>query len=164
MTQEQEFIETCCDFGASRKVFEILKIIVKPDAKESTTELKSATKEYEVKAADSNIIESCFMFLTNFTMKESGQQSLLGQGKAKGSILESYWGMFTYFHANTSFDFVSNILANVSSKKEGRQYIIENDMICKITDYLNGRDEKWPNKHRRQQLLSTLRNLFFEHE
>ena len=104
------------------------------------------------------------MFLTNFTCQEAGQKSILGHGKTKGTVIESIWGMFTYFYANTSFDFVSNIIANVTSLKEGRQYVIENDMLRKLFDCVQGKDEKIPTKHRKEQLLSALRNCFFEHE
>jgi surface polysaccharide O-acyltransferase-like enzyme len=71
--------------------------------------------------------------------------------------------MFSYFHANTSFDFVSNIFANISSLKEGRQYMIEQNMIMKVIDLLLAKSNPI-NKHRKENLFSVLRNCLFEHE
>ena len=70
---------------------------------------------YEVDATFASPIQCAFMFLTNLTLEEEGKVHFLGEGKTKGSILENLIGMFQYFKTNTTFDFVSNILANVSS-------------------------------------------------
>ena len=69
------------------------------------------------------------MFLTNLTAIESGQVHLLGEGAAKGAILENIMGMFTYFKTNAAFDFVANIFANISSLKAGRQWIVESGQL-----------------------------------
>ena len=65
------------------------------------------------------------MLYTNLTILEDGQKNLLGEGKTKGAIIENLVGMFNYFKTNPTFDFVSNILANVSALKDGRKFIIE---------------------------------------
>ena len=65
------------------------------------------------------------MLYTNLTILEDGQKHLLGEGKTKGAIIENLVGMFNYFKTNPTFDFVSNILANVSALKDGRKFIIE---------------------------------------
>jgi len=69
------------------------------------------------------------MFLTNLTAYESGQVHLLGEGDAKGTLLENMMGMFMYFKTNQTFDFISNIYANISSLKAGRQWIVESGQI-----------------------------------
>ena len=102
------------------------------------------------------------MLLTNLTILENGQKHLLGEGKTKGSILENIVGMFNFFKTNHTFDFVSNILANVSALKEGRRFIIEQNLIKQVLDLLLDRTNT--NEHRRKQLLACLRNLCFEYE
>lgn len=72
------------------------------------------------------------MFLTNLTTIESGQVHLLGDGNTKGAILENILGMFVYFKTNTTFDFIANIFANVSSLKAGRQWMIESGQLKPI--------------------------------
>ena len=47
-------------------------------------------------------------------------------------ILENLLGMFFYFHDNVSFDFIANALANVSSLKEGRKWLIESGNLDKL--------------------------------
>lgn len=70
--------------------------------------------------------------------------------------------MFCYFLKSTVFDFVANILANVSALKQGREVIIDQaDMMPKIVDML--RYEK-VNAHRRTHLFACLRNLAFDYE
>ena len=103
------------------------------------------------------------MFLTNLTILESGQKHLLGEGKTKGAILENLFGMFNYFKTNPTFDFVSNILANISALQPGRKFLIENNaMIGQIADL--ALDRANTNEHRRKQLLACLRNACFEYE
>jgi len=87
---------------------------------------------------------------------------LLGEGKTKGSIVENIFGMFSFFKTNPTFDFVSNIIANVSALKEGRKFIIEQNMLKQILDLVVDRENT--NAHRRKQLLSCLRNCCFEYE
>ena len=69
--------------------------------------------------------------------------------------------MFCYFVQNGSFDFVSNVMSNVSGLKEGREYMLNNKMHNKIIDFLKG---DRINKHRRTHLIETLRNIAFEYE
>ena len=90
------------------------------------TEEGGTTKVYEVNANFAGPIQCALMFLTNLTILESGQKHLLGEGKTKGAILENLFGMFNYFKTNPTFDFVSNILANISALQLGRKFLIEN--------------------------------------
>ena len=104
------------------------------------------------------------MFLSNLTAIEVGQQHLLGingDGKFKFIIAESIFGMFCYFQKNTSFDFVSNIMANLACCEDGRKFMIEHQyieaiVVNMVTKYLNA--------HRRKYLMACLRNLFFEYQ
>ena len=81
---------------------------------------------YEIKADQANSIQGAVMLLSNVSLTESGQIHLLGtDAKTRGAILENLVGMFTYFRTSEMFDFVSNILSNISSLKEGRCWMIE---------------------------------------
>ena len=70
--------------------------------------------------------------------------------------------MFSYFKTNPTFDFVSNILANISASKPGRKFMIEQNMLTQISDLII--DKAHTNDHRRKQLLACLRNTCFEYE
>lgn len=65
------------------------------------------------------------MLLCNLSIPENGAKHLLGEGKTRGAIIENITGMFNYFKTNTTFDFVSNILANTSALAAGRRWMIE---------------------------------------
>lgn len=41
-------------------------------------------------------------------------------------------GMSGHFIKNAAFDFVANVLSNVAALKEGREYMIDNDMLESI--------------------------------
>ena len=85
----------------------------------------------------------------------------MGEGKTKGVIFDNLFGMFTYFLKNTIFDFISNIMANVSALKEGREHVISSNILPKLLDII--RYEK-VNSHRRKYLIETVRNTAFEYE
>lgn len=102
------------------------------------------------------------MLLTNLTIVESGQKHFLGEGKTKGAILENIFGMFTYFKTNTTFDFVSNICANVSSLTAGRRFMVDSGLLPQVIDVIL--DQANCNEHRRKNLLATVRNSCFEYE
>ncbi len=80
------------------------------------------------------------MLLNNVTVDEDGQKHLIGEGKTQGLILDNLFGMFCYFLKSNIFDFVSNILANVTAIKEGRDLVLSPDspsmMFPKIVDML----------------------------
>jgi len=104
------------------------------------------------------------MLLSNVAMTETGQNHMLGSDKkTKGSIIENLCGMFTYFRNSEMFDFVANILANVSSLKAGRQWMIENSKNVLSPLFLLLQDPEL-SKHRRKHLIETLRNVLFEWE
>lgn len=101
------------------------------------------------------------MLLTNVTVSEEGQKHLIGEGRTKGLILDNLFGMFCYFLKSGIFDFIANILANVTAVKEGRDIIIDQDMLAKIVDML-----RWDkvSAHRRKHLIECLRNVAFGYE
>lgn len=104
------------------------------------------------------------MLLSNLTALEAGQRHLLGieeSSKFKFVIAESIFGMMCYFSKNTSFDFVSNIMANLACLEEGRQFMIDNKYIEAIVVQMV---TKYLNAHRRKYLMTCLRNLLFEYE
>ena len=75
------------------------------------------------------------MFLTNLTMIEEGKKHVLGldgDHKLKGAIIENFFEMFSYFCLKTEFDFTANVLSNVISLIEGREELIENNILSKI--------------------------------
>jgi hypothetical protein len=172
LVQDKAFIEQCIEHGAVRRVFDFLMHNVKQDTEDATgsstkiiedqpTEEGGKRKIYEVDGQFATPIQCAFMFLTNLSLPEPGQIHLLGEGKLKGSVLDNIFGMFTYFKTNTSFDFVSNILANFSSLKAGRRHLIEKGHLQTIFKVLM---EKDTNAHRRKHLLATVRNCCFEYE
>lgn len=92
-------------------------------------------------------------------MHAAGQKHLLSINNQ--IIPESIFGMFCYFNKNCSFDFVSNIMANLACLSEGRKYMIDNKYIEGIVVQLV---TKFLNEHRRTYLMSCLRNLLFEYD
>lgn len=102
------------------------------------------------------------MLLTNMTILETGQKHLMGEGKTRGAIIENVFGMFSFFKTNPTFDFASNVLANVSAIKDGRRFMIEQNILLQILDLVQ--DKAVTNDHRRKQLLACLRNICFEYE
>lgn len=104
----------------------------------------------------------CMMLLTNVTIGEEGQKHLIGDGKTKGIILDNLFGMFCYFLKSNIFDFIANVLANVSGLKEGREVIVEQaNMLPRLLDML-----RWDkvNAHRRTHIIECVRNVAFEYE
>lgn len=69
--------------------------------------------------------------------------------------------MFCYFNKNTSFDFVSNVMANLACQSEGRQFLVEHKYIEAIVDQMIKQNL---NDHRRKFLIGCLRNLLFDVE
>ena len=69
--------------------------------------------------------------------------------------------MFTYFTKNTSFDFVSNVMANLACQKQGRQFMVDHKYIQVIVQQMV---KQKLNDHRRKYLISCLRNLLFDTE
>ena len=123
-----------------RRVFDFLMNNVRQDStsvgssahivEDQRTEEGGVTKIYQVDPTFASPVQSAFMLLTNLTITESGQSHLLGEGKTKGAIIENLVGMFTYFKTNPTFDFVANILANVTALKAGRRFIVEQNLVA----------------------------------
>jgi hypothetical protein len=73
-----------------------------------------------------------FMLISNYTTHDIGQKHFLGiegDQKYKFIIAEALFSMFCYFSKNTIFDFGSNIMANLSCLKEGREFMVNNKYI-----------------------------------
>jgi hypothetical protein len=135
---DKTWVERLVKLNVSRRVFEYLMHNVKP----SSSSIRTANAEivkvkhteegglfdvYEIKSGEANSIQAAVMLLSNVANTESGQQHMLGvDKKTRGAVLENLVGMFTYFRTSEMFDFVANILSNVSSLKEGRCWMIEN--------------------------------------
>ncbi len=90
------------------------------------------------------------MLLSNITITDKGQKHLLGEGKTQGGVLDNLFGMFCYFAKAGTFDFISNILSNLSAQKEARIYMLDNKMLQKIISMLK---ENSVNQHRRIHLI-----------
>mmetsp|Transcript_3751 Transcript_3751/g.6396 ORF Transcript_3751/g.6396 Transcript_3751/m.6396 type:complete len:222 (+) Transcript_3751:489-1154(+) len=108
------------------------------------------------------LIEHSFMLLSNISALDIGQKHLLGlegDQKSKFIIAESIFGMSCYFSKNKSFDFVSNIMANLACLEEGRNFMIEHKYIEAIVVQMV---TKFLNQHRRKYLIQCIRNLLFE--
>ena len=69
--------------------------------------------------------------------------------------------MFAFFKTSPTFDFASNILANVTQLKDGREFIIEANLVKQILAL--AQDTNHTSKHRRKQLIFVLRNVCFEY-
>ena len=156
------------------RIFDFLKEHVQMNMKGAEDGSHAAFNEdelvYEIRAkalakndsqAVYDAIELCIMLLTNVTVSEEGQKHLIGDGRTKGLIIDNLFGMFCYFLKSGVFDFVANIMANVTALQEGREVIVEYQMLPKIIDML-----RW-NKvsvHRRKHLIECLRNVAFGYE
>ena len=100
------------------------------------------------------------MFLCNISHCEAGQKHLLQlESPSKGILLENVLGMFNYFKTSALFDFVSNMYANVSSVKEGRQWMVENPGTLRTVFLLA--EDPLTNKQRVKHLAETIRNVMF---
>lgn len=77
--------------------------------------------------------------------------------------MENLVGMFIYFRTSEMFDFVANILANVSSMKEGRCWMIEHSQNILNPIYLLLIDPEL-SAHRTKHLIQVIRNILFEYE
>lgn len=173
---DKVWVDRFCDLNVARRIFEYLMASVKPDQSSVRTdnaELKKVqlTEEggqsdmYEIKPGQGNSIQFAVMLLCNISVTEKGQEHLLGgeNPKTKGSIIENLSGMFTYFRHAEMFDFVSNILSNVSSLKAGRCWMIENSKNVLSPVFLLLQDPQ-VSQHRIKHMIATLRNCLFEYE
>ena len=85
-----------------------------------------------IEGGSEEIIEHAFMFLSNLTAIEVGQEHVLGvqgDGKFKFIVVESVFGMFCYFSKNVAFDFVANIMSNLACLEAGRNFMIDHKYI-----------------------------------
>jgi hypothetical protein len=74
--------------------------------------------------------------------------------------------MFQYFSTRPEFDFVANILSNLSSLKEGRKHLIEDGVFKKVVSMVKEMVKASPksNEQRLKHLLECIRNCCFEYE
>ena len=160
------------EFNVAVRILDFLKDNVKADLKtpsQSSASFNQNDQVYEVQQQEksaldddmASIIELSLMLLSNLSVKEVGQKHLLGEGKTKGAILDILYGMFSYFKANAVFDFTSNIIANVSALKEGREHMLSNKILQQEIDLLKKVEL---NGHRRRYLVESVRNMLFEYE
>lgn len=168
---DKPFIQQCVELNAARRVFEFLMHNVKPSSSSIRTENATYTKEkmasgsgtievYEIMAGRTNSVQAAVMFLTNLSQTEEGQRHILGTDpKQRGAVLENLMGMFQYFKTSEMFDFVANIFANVSSDKQGRQWMVENPSVLKSVFTLI--EDPETSKHRVRHLCETVRNCMF---
>lgn len=136
---DKAWVERLIELNVAGRIFEFLRHNVTPSSgsiqttnaqiiKVKHTEEGGDFDVYEIRAGQANSIQAAVMVLSNVAITESGQRHLLGSDpKTKGAFLMNLVGMFTYFAKSEMFDFVANILANVSSLKEGRCFMIEQD-------------------------------------
>jgi hypothetical protein len=101
------------------------------------------------------------MILTNLTIPEEGQKKFLnfGDEKIEGIIFMKVLDKFFQYIYNDEFNFCSNLIANISSLKKGRQMILE-FKIFKI--FLLHLDKL--NNFKIVNLLRVIRNCCFEYE
>lgn len=129
-SQDKEQIKELVKLNVAGRVLDFLKENVSMNMKntESTKATLSESEQAYVisKEFSDNYIEFFIMLLCNVTTTEEGQKHLLGEDKLKGLVLDNLFGMFCYFSKAGTFDFVSNILSNVSGLKEAREYMVEN--------------------------------------
>lgn len=175
LSNDKNWVESLCTLNVGRRVFEFLMHNVKPSqtsvrtqnaeiVKVQMTEEGGTTDFYEIQPEKANSIQCAIMLLSNVSMLESGQQHLLGSDKkTKGAIIENLTGMFTYFRHAEMFDFVANILANVSSLKAGRCWMIENGKNVLSPAFLLLQDPEL-SSIRIRHLIQVVRNLMFEYE
>jgi len=148
------------ELNAGPRVFEYIKQNVRQDMAAPTDHnilLDTQKNEYEIRHSD--VISLCFMFLTNLTQFDQGKEHLLGKDKLRGAIIDVLFGMFCYFSQNSTFDFIANVLANISSIKDGRVYMMEQAMLPKIAELA-----ETANAHRRMHLIAIICNSVFEYE
>lgn len=90
-----------------------------------------------------------------------------GDSKLVGAIMENFFGMFSYFIDKPEFDFMANVLSNVSSLKEGREFLIEEGMLTKCVAMAKEQAKRGPilaNAQRLKHLIECIRNCCFEYE
>lgn len=106
-------------------------------------------------------IELLSMLLSNVTVSEEGQKHLIGDLKKRGVVLDNLFGMFCYFLKSAIFDFLANVIANVTAVKEGRDIVVKADWLPKILDMI-----RWDkvSQHRRKHLIECVRNVAFGYE
>ena len=102
------------------------------------------------------------MLLSNVTLIDDGKNHVLGLDKStKGALLFSVIGMANFFKKNSNFDFVSNIMANVSSIKEGRQFMLDEKVMGILVESLLNNEV---NGHRRMHYIDCIHNFCFEYD
>jgi hypothetical protein len=167
---DEVYLKDLIKLNVGGRVFDFLKEHVQMNMKgaEGHAAFNEEEKVYEIRqlaGAKNNAtttIEYLFMLLTNVTVNEEGQRHLIGEGKMRGLIIDNLFSMFCYFLKSGTFDFIANILGNVTALKEGRELVAaEYAMLPKILDML-----RWEkvNLHRRKHLIECVRNVGFAHE
>jgi len=107
------------------------------------------------------LISYYLMILSNLTTSELGQKKFLSfeEKEQKGKLFLKYLDFFFKFVYNKDFDFCSNIIANISSLKEGRLLILENGLFAIFVSNFDR-----VNNFQLTNILRLVRNCIFEFE
>lgn len=127
LSQDKALVLQLVSLNVARRIFEFLmRNVTAQRAKEGMGSEAVFISEAQVLEVEGKFVKSvqlAFMLITNVTMHEEGQKHVLGldaDEKLKGAILENFFGMFNHFSSKSEFDFMANVLSNLSSLKEGR--------------------------------------------
>lgn len=170
---DQEFVDEMISLNVGGRVFDFLKEHVQMNMKpveNSHAAFNEDEKIYEIRQlalakndsqAVFDTIELLSMLLSNVTVSEEGQKHLIGDLKKRGVVLDNLFGMFCYFLKSAIFDFLANVIANVTAVKEGRDIVVKADWLPKILDMI-----RWDkvSQHRRKHLIECVRNVAFGYE
>lgn len=174
LCQDKPFVLQAVSLNVARRIFEFLmRNVTKDTGKSESAGSQAVFNEdalsYDVEGKFVQSIQLAFMLISNVTMVEEGQRHVLGldgDPKLKGAIIENFFGMFHYFADKPEFDFMANVLANVSAHKEGRETLIEEGMLTKIVEMVKTQAKRGQlaNAQRLKHLLECTRNCCFEYE
>jgi len=132
-SNDKDHLLKFCEQSVSLRIFNFLREHVKLDmgkdeVKASEVKENKDEKCYEISAptaefSPSNAIALAIMFYNNLTQIEEGRRNFLfsQDEKLKGFILQNLIGMAIFFEQHKSFDFIANVVANISADLEGRE-------------------------------------------
>jgi hypothetical protein len=151
------------DKVGSQNGLEFIQQEKKLDVKYSKLYFYTVAEQYVIEPSQmkDTLIPYYFMLLTNLTIPEQGQTKFLNleNEKIKGITLMKVLDKFFENIYSQNFNFCSNLLANVTSHKEGRLLILEHS-IFKI--FLVHFDKL--NNFKITNILRVFRNCCFEFE
>jgi hypothetical protein len=127
--QDKEHLSKMIQANCSSRLFDFLKEHITLDiSRDQTNENKKDVKllkgenVYEIAPPTQNFnihnaISLSMMFYNNLTQDEEGRKHFMNidSPKLKGFVLENLVGMGIFFENNEIFDFIYNVLANIST-------------------------------------------------